>query len=112
MFSAFVVVVYELTFVLSVKRWISQLYSHCWNGVKYAEDAVKPKNVQDLEDFSGEMLAVQRLRTHEQLLGLQKGGTFPVNFRNIIEIWETFQDSLESSGILPPFCNPNSYHKI
>ncbi len=71
----------------------------------------KTKKVQDLEDFSGEMLAVQRLRTHEQLLGLQKGGTFPVNFRNIIEIWETFQDSLESSGILPPFCNPN-YHKI
>ncbi len=38
--------------VLCVRRWISK--SYCWKGLKYAEDTVKPKNVQDLEDFSEE----------------------------------------------------------
>ncbi len=38
----------------SVKRWISELYSHCWKVVKYAEYAGKQKNVKDLKDFSEE----------------------------------------------------------
>ncbi len=36
----------------SVKRWISESYSHCWKVVKYAEDAGKPKNVKDFVTFS------------------------------------------------------------
>ncbi len=39
--------------VLGVKIWISKSYSHFWKGIKYAEDAGKPKNVQELEDCSG-----------------------------------------------------------
>ncbi len=31
--------------VLSVKRWISKSYSHCWKGFKYTKDAGKPKNL-------------------------------------------------------------------
>ncbi len=31
-----------------------KISSHSWQGVKYTEDAGKPKNVQDLEDFSHE----------------------------------------------------------
>jgi len=46
-----------------VKRWITKLYSHCWKGFKYAEDLGKPKNVQELEDFS----AQDQQGTHEQL---------------------------------------------
>ena len=53
--------------VLSVKRWISKSYSHFWKGFKYAEDAGKPKNVQELEDFSEEQQAVELLWTHEKL---------------------------------------------
>ncbi len=49
--------------VLSVKRWISKSYSQCWKGIKYAEDAGKSKNVQELEDFS----AQDKQETHEQL---------------------------------------------
>ncbi len=30
-------------FVLHVKRWISESYSHCWKGLKYAKDAGKTK---------------------------------------------------------------------
>ncbi len=63
----FVIAAYES---LSVKRWISKSHSHCWKGFKYAEDAGKPKNVQELEDYSEEQLrwTVQSQRgTHEQL---------------------------------------------
>ncbi len=53
MFEPFLIVVFESLIVLSVKRWISKSYSHCWKGFKYAE-AVKLKNLQDMEDFSEE----------------------------------------------------------
>ncbi len=53
---------------LSVKRWISKSYSHCWKGFKYAEDAGKPKNMQELEDFSEEQQAVKLLRTNKRLM--------------------------------------------
>ncbi len=53
---------------LSVKRWISKSYSHCWKGFKYAEDAGKPNNVQKLEDFSEEQQAVELLRTNKGLM--------------------------------------------
>ncbi len=35
---------------------------------KYAEDSAKPKNVQELEDFSEEQQAVELLRTNEGLM--------------------------------------------
>ncbi len=35
-----------------------KIYSHCWKGLKYTEDAGKAKNVQELEDFSEEQQAV------------------------------------------------------
>ncbi len=53
---------------LSVKRWISISYSYCWKLFKYAEDAGKPKNVQELEDFSEEQQAVELLRTNEGIM--------------------------------------------
>ncbi len=37
-----------------VKRWISKSYSQCCKGFKHAEDAGKPKNVQELEDIPEE----------------------------------------------------------
>lgn len=40
-----------IVWVLSVKRWISKSSSHCWKGFKYAEDAEKPKNELNPEDF-------------------------------------------------------------
>ncbi len=46
---------------LRVKRWISKIISHCWTGDKYAEDAGKPNNLQDLDDFSEEQQAVELL---------------------------------------------------
>ncbi len=54
--------------VLSVKIWISKSYSHFWKGFKYAEDAGKPKNVQELEDFSEEQQAVELLRANKGLV--------------------------------------------
>ncbi len=54
--------------VLHVKRWISESYSHCWKGLKYAKDAGKLKNVQELEDFSEEQQAVELLRTNKGLM--------------------------------------------
>ncbi len=54
--------------VLHVKRWISKSYSHCWKGFKYAENVVKPKNVQELGDFSEEQQAVELLRTNKGLM--------------------------------------------
>ncbi len=53
---------------LSVKRWISKSYSHCWRGFRYALDAGQPKNVQELEDFSEEQQAVELLSTNEGLV--------------------------------------------
>ncbi len=50
-----------------MKRWISKSYSHCWKGIKYAENVGKPKNVQELEDFSEEQQAVKLLRTNKGL---------------------------------------------
>jgi len=44
--------------VLSVKRWISKSYSHCWKGFKYTNNAGNPKNLWDLKDFSEEQQAV------------------------------------------------------
>ncbi|XP_026057171.1 apoptosis regulator Bcl-2-like isoform X1 [Carassius auratus] len=44
--------------VLSVKRWISKSYSHCWKGFEYAKDAGKLKNLQDMDDFSEEQCSV------------------------------------------------------
>ncbi len=66
MFSPFVIVMPSI--VLSVKRWISKSYSQCWKGFKYAEDAGKAKNVQELEDFSEEQQAVELLRTNKGLM--------------------------------------------
>ncbi len=43
------------------------------------------------KDLCGVSVSVNVLQ-----LGLQKGGIFPVNFRNIPEILETFQEFLES----------------
>ncbi len=57
---------------LSVKRWISKSYSHCWKGFKYAEDAGKPKNVQELEDFSEEQQAVELHRSNEDMNNYHK----------------------------------------
>ncbi len=37
---------------------ISKLYSHCWKGFKYAKDAGKLKNPEDMEDFSEEQQTV------------------------------------------------------
>ncbi len=54
--------------VLSVKIWISKSYSHCWKVFKYAEDVGKPKNVQELWDFSEEQQAVELLRTNKGLM--------------------------------------------
>ncbi len=54
--------------VLSVKIGISKIIcSHFLKGFKYAEDAGKPKNVQELEDFSEEQQADELLRTNEGL---------------------------------------------
>ncbi len=66
MFSPFVIVMHNISpsIVLSVKRWISKSYGQCWKGFKYAEDAGKPKNVQELEDF---LTAQDKQGTHEQL---------------------------------------------
>ncbi len=55
--------------MLSVKRCVSESYSHCWKGFKYAEDAVKLKNLQNMEDFSEEQLSLtvqNKQGTHEQ----------------------------------------------
>ncbi len=55
--------------MLSVKRWISKSYSHCWKGFKYAKDAVKLNNLQNMEDFSEEQLSLTvqyKQGTHEQ----------------------------------------------
>ncbi len=57
MFSDFVIVLYES---LSCPRFknmdLKKSYSPFWKGIKYAEDAGKPKKVQELEDFSVELL--------------------------------------------------------
>ncbi len=37
MFEPFLIVVLSPSIVLSVKRWISKSYSHCWKGFKYAK---------------------------------------------------------------------------
>ncbi len=54
----------DSSIALSVKRWISKLYNHCWKGFIYAEDAGKPKNVQELDNFSEEQQAVWLFRTN------------------------------------------------
>ncbi len=50
----------SLSVVLGVKIWISKSYSHFWKGFKNAEDAGKAKNVQELEDFSEELLRTNK----------------------------------------------------
>ncbi len=42
--------------VLGVKNMDLKTYSHFWKWIKYAEDAGKPRKVQELEDFSVELL--------------------------------------------------------
>jgi len=32
---------FSASIFLSLKRWISKSYSHCWKGLKYAKDAGK-----------------------------------------------------------------------
>ncbi len=54
--------------VISVKIWISKSYSHFWKGFKYAEDAGKPKDVLEMEDFYDEQQAVELLRTNKGLM--------------------------------------------
>ncbi len=56
MFSPFVIDMHE------------SLNCQCWKGFKYAEDAGKLKNVQELEDFSEEQQAVELLRTNKRLM--------------------------------------------
>ncbi len=66
MFSTFVIVMHVLIkhiyiyiyiyiyislIVLTFKSGF-QNHSHYWKGFKYAEDTGKPKNVQELDDFS------------------------------------------------------------
>ncbi len=43
---------------LSVKIWISISYSHCWKGIKYAEDGGNLKIPPDMEDFYEEQSSV------------------------------------------------------
>ncbi len=64
MFSTFVIVVYELNI------WISKSYSHFWKDLKYAEDAGKPKNVQELVNLFEEQQAVELLRTNKGLMNI------------------------------------------
>ncbi len=63
MFSPFVIVMHDS--LNCVKRWISKSYSQCCKGFKHAEDAGKPKNVQELEDIPEEQQAVELLRTNK-----------------------------------------------
>ncbi len=46
----------------------SQNHSRCWKEFKYAEDAGKPNNVPELEEFSEEQQAVELLRTNKRLM--------------------------------------------
>ncbi len=54
MFSPFIIVVYESFSFPQSEKMDLKIISHCLTGAKYAEDAGKPKNLQDLEDFSEE----------------------------------------------------------
>ncbi len=70
MFPTFEIAVLSMrpSIALSVNRWVSKSYSYCWKGFKYAEDAGKLKNLQELEDFSEEQQAVELLRTNKGLM--------------------------------------------
>ncbi len=61
MFSPFIIVVYESFSFPQSEKMDLKIISHCWTGARYAEDAGKPKNLQDLEDFSEEQQAVKLL---------------------------------------------------
>ncbi len=67
-----IIVMYASPIVLHVKRWISNSYSQCWKGFKYAEDAGKVKNVQERGGGGGgiseEQQTVELLRTNERLM--------------------------------------------
>ncbi len=52
MFSPFIIIV-SFSFPQSENMDL-KIISHCWTAVKYADVAGKPKNLQDLEDFSEE----------------------------------------------------------
>ncbi len=64
MFSTFVIVMHVLIMHIYIYIYIYislivltfksgfQNHSHYWKGFKYAEDTGKPKNVQELDDFS------------------------------------------------------------
>ncbi len=62
MFSPFIIVVYESFSFPQSEKMDLKIISHCWTGARYAEDAGKPKNLQDLEEFSEEQQAVKLLR--------------------------------------------------
>lgn len=54
--------------VLSVKRWMAELYICCRNGLKHARDPGIAKNVLAPEYFSKEQWAVKMLRTNKGLI--------------------------------------------
>ncbi len=58
MFWPFIIAVFESFSFPQSEKMDLKIISHCWTGAKYAEDAGKPKNLWDLEDFSEEQQAV------------------------------------------------------
>ncbi len=61
MFPPYIIVMYESLNCPQCEKMDSK-------GFKYAEDAGKPKNVQDTEDFPDEQQVVELLRTNEGLM--------------------------------------------
>ncbi len=68
MFSPFVIVVYESLSCPQCENMDLKIIQSLLERVQYAEDAGKPKNVQELEDFSEEQQAVELLRTNKGLM--------------------------------------------
>ena len=60
MFPPFIIVVYESFIFPQSEKIDLKFISHCRTGAKYAEDAGKPKNLRDLEDFSEEQLTIPK----------------------------------------------------
>ncbi len=56
------------SFVINVKNMDIKIIQSCLERVKYAENAGKPENVQELGDFSEEQQAVELLRTNKGLM--------------------------------------------
>ncbi|MGL5901820.1 MAG: hypothetical protein ACRCZO_03980 [Cetobacterium sp.] len=53
MFEPFLIVEFESLSRPQCEKMNLKSFSHCWKGFKYAEDAGKLKNLQELEDFCG-----------------------------------------------------------